>query len=169
MDFSAQAIQTTASKKLPSHHVASSECITAARPAQSTHLCKSHKGNNKTEFASLEGVSGLGLLQFMVGNAINLPYRNNLFDLVIDKGTLDSVLKSENCGQVLAQGVFNECMRVLTPSGSLLMFTDEDPEIRIPLIEVFLQESFTRSTGASFSNVAFINGLEYFLYEIGKQ
>ncbi|XP_014670537.1 PREDICTED: methyltransferase-like protein 12, mitochondrial [Priapulus caudatus] len=109
-----------------------------------------------------------GALTFTAADAARLPYVDGCFHLVTDKGTSDSVLKDAGGGRALALRMFGECARVLTPGGSLLMFTDEDPEMRLPLLEDFAKT--TRGGGASvrFSLLGERNGLEYFMYELRK-
>uniref|UniRef100_A0A673J3G2 Methyltransferase domain-containing protein n=1 Tax=Sinocyclocheilus rhinocerous TaxID=307959 RepID=A0A673J3G2_9TELE len=48
-------------------------------------------------------------------------------DLILDKGT-DALVRSKE-GQVKAGQIVKQCLQVLKPSGSLLQFSDEDPDL----------------------------------------
>uniref|UniRef100_A0A673J9B7 Uncharacterized protein n=1 Tax=Sinocyclocheilus rhinocerous TaxID=307959 RepID=A0A673J9B7_9TELE len=50
-------------------------------------------------------------------------------DLILDKGT-DALVRSKE-GQVKAGQIVKQCLQVLKPSGSLLQFSDEDPDARL--------------------------------------
>lgn len=67
----------------------------------------------------------------VIGDACALPYRDNIFDIIIDKGTMDSLLKDniKVRRQKKTTLFLKESLRVLAPGGSFLQFTDEDPDI----------------------------------------
>lgn len=54
------------------------------------------------------------------------------FQLLLDKGTWDSVARGGLSG---AYQVLSECLRVLSPQGTLIQFSDEDPDVRLPCLE----------------------------------
>ncbi|XP_071810469.1 citrate synthase-lysine N-methyltransferase CSKMT, mitochondrial-like [Asterias amurensis] len=103
-------------------------------------------------------------IQFLVADATRLPFRNNQFDMVFEKGTFDAMLNTKN--SELARCAFSETVRVLTPGGIFLQFSDENPDLRLSFLEEALRQnnvdrgrvSITyREIGSSF-------GTEYFLY-----
>ncbi|XP_072493352.1 citrate synthase-lysine N-methyltransferase CSKMT, mitochondrial [Notamacropus eugenii] len=78
------------------------------------------------------------------------------FQLVLDKGTWDAVARG---GQAGAQQLLSECLRVLAPQGTLVQFSDEDPDVRLPCLE--------RGTGSRLVTVHELGpfkGLSYFAY-----
>jgi ubiquinone/menaquinone biosynthesis C-methylase UbiE len=79
-------------------------------------------------------------LSFITADAQNLPFRDNSFEIVVDKGTMDSALKHKKLGYELAQKMAKEVIRVLKVYGHVLQFTDEDPELRLPLWEKLVTE-----------------------------
>ncbi|XP_032355211.1 citrate synthase-lysine N-methyltransferase CSKMT, mitochondrial [Etheostoma spectabile] len=60
-------------------------------------------------------------------------------DLIVDKGTTDALLRSKE-GRGKASLVLKQCLKVLRSSGSLLQFSDEDPDARLLWLETEAQE-----------------------------
>lgn len=54
------------------------------------------------------------------------------FQLLLDKGTWDAVARGGLPG---AHQMLLECLRVLSPQGTLIQFSDEDPDVRLPCLE----------------------------------
>ncbi|XP_074087757.1 citrate synthase-lysine N-methyltransferase CSKMT, mitochondrial [Macrotis lagotis] len=82
------------------------------------------------------------------------------FQLVLDKGTWDAVARAGPAG---AQRLLSECLRVLAPRGTLVQFSDEDPDVRLPCLE--------RGAGGSLVTVQELGpfrGLSYFAYLVQK-
>lgn len=75
-------------------------------------------------------------VHFVHGNATKMPFKKNTFDLVLDKGTTDSVLKFEDRTQahLMAKKIQNEALRIISPSGVYIQITDEDPDLRLSLL-----------------------------------
>ncbi|XP_036273180.1 citrate synthase-lysine N-methyltransferase CSKMT, mitochondrial [Pipistrellus kuhlii] len=72
-------------------------------------------------------------LRFMQADARNLePLASGSFQLVLDKGTWDAVARGGLPG---ASRLLSECLRVLSPQGTLIQFSDEDPDVRLPCLE----------------------------------
>ena len=72
-------------------------------------------------------------VHFVHGNATKMPFKKNTFDLVLDKGTTDSVLKFEDRTQahLMAKKIQNEALRIISPHGVYVQITDEDPDLRL--------------------------------------
>lgn len=114
------------------------------------------------------GTASVSNTSFIQADAENLPFLDCTFECIIDKGTVDSVLKHRDSriAAYLAEGMIRECGRVLAPGGRYLQVTDEDPELRLPL----LQASFS-SWGTLFSlsyKLLTHHNREYFIYTISK-
>lgn len=72
-------------------------------------------------------------LRFMQADAQNLqPVASGSFQLVLDKGAWDAVARGGLPG---AYRLLSECLRVLSPQGTLIQFSDEDPDVRLPCLE----------------------------------
>ncbi|XP_003920289.1 citrate synthase-lysine N-methyltransferase CSKMT, mitochondrial [Saimiri boliviensis] len=73
-------------------------------------------------------------LRFMQADALNLEAMasSGSFQLLLDKGTWDAVARG---GLPKAYQLLSECLRVLSPQGTLIQFSDEDPDVRLPCLE----------------------------------
>lgn len=103
----------------------------------------------------------LARIYFICADAEALPFRDNSFRLVFDKGTTDSLLKDNRHGVRKFKAVVLEVLRILGKGGKLLQFTDEDPDIRIPLLEKSCVGLFGTSVQYK---ILCIDGIEYFVY-----
>ena len=83
-----------------------------------------------------------------------MPFKTDMFDVVIDKGTTDSVLKFEDRTQayLMARKIQNEALRITSRSGVYIQITDEDPELRLDLLRGnTIQDSLDKSSDFSVS------------------
>lgn len=99
-------------------------------------------------------------LLFVCGDAEKLPFHSNIMHLVFDKGTTDSLLKDRKHGKKRTITALSEVFRVIVPNGKLLQFTDEDPDVRLPLLE-----QAAKNYDASINYKILSSGsIEYFMY-----
>ncbi|XP_063001708.1 citrate synthase-lysine N-methyltransferase CSKMT, mitochondrial [Elgaria multicarinata webbii] len=82
------------------------------------------------------------------------------FHLVLDKGTCDAMLRCPQ-GPGKARRLVAECLRVLKPQGSLLQFSDEDPDARVPLLEQ------AGGVPVTVKEIGQFNGISYYAYVLG--
>lgn len=84
--------------------------------------------------------------------------------LIVDKGTTDALVRSKE-GRAKAGQIVRHCLTVLQCSGSLLQFSDEDPDARLLWLE---NESQSSEVAANISvhEVGELRGVTYFCYHI---
>ncbi|KAM8880982.1 citrate synthase-lysine N-methyltransferase CSKMT, mitochondrial [Synchiropus picturatus] len=66
-------------------------------------------------------------------------YRPSSVDLIVDKGTIDALLRSRD-GKDKAGLMLRQCLGALRRSGSMVQFSDEDPDARLLWLETEAQE-----------------------------
>ena len=73
-------------------------------------------------------------------DATKMSFENNLFDCIIDKGTLDAIM----CGEdpIPPANLIKEMYRVTKKSGNFCIITHGEPETRINYIEKFKNENY---------------------------
>ncbi|XP_035005294.2 citrate synthase-lysine N-methyltransferase CSKMT, mitochondrial [Hippoglossus stenolepis] len=86
-------------------------------------------------------------------------------DLIIDKGTIDALLRSKE-GKGKAGLVLRQCLKVLRGSGSLLQFSDEDPDARLLWLEMEAQELGTMAADVGMQEVGELRGMYYYCYQV---
>lgn len=108
-------------------------------------------------------------------DAKNLPFKEHTFSLALDKGTSDAVLKGTE-GETAFVDVVQESLRVLKPSGKLIQFSDEPPEMRLSLLEKVKQEVMHTNFKTKNCNLRFIwreleinSGFQHFMYVVHKE
>ncbi|XP_061525244.1 citrate synthase-lysine N-methyltransferase CSKMT, mitochondrial isoform X1 [Phycodurus eques] len=84
-------------------------------------------------------------------------------DLIVDKGTTDALLKSKD-GKSGAGLVLKQCLKVLRPSGSLLQFSDEDPDARLLWLE-----TEARAARVEVQEVGDSGGVCYYCYRVSPR
>ncbi|KAK6183219.1 hypothetical protein SNE40_010742 [Patella caerulea] len=98
---------------------------------------------------------------FVVADVCHLPYRNGIFDCVVDKGTMDALVKDRILGEEKCRKMLSEMERLLNQNGTILQISDEHPEVRQQLLETLTQNNcltWSSSCISSFGNI------EYFMY-----
>ncbi|XP_077598102.1 citrate synthase-lysine N-methyltransferase CSKMT, mitochondrial [Stigmatopora nigra] len=81
-------------------------------------------------------------------------------DLIVDKGTTDALVRSK-CGKKNAGVVLKQCLKVLRHSGSLLQFSDEDPDARLLWLETEAPK-----TRVGVQEVGKLGGVCYYCYHV---
>ncbi|KAK3545551.1 hypothetical protein QTP70_008149 [Hemibagrus guttatus] len=84
--------------------------------------------------------------------------------LIVDKGTTDALVRSKE-GRDKAGQIVRQCLTVLNHSGSLLQFSDEDPDARLLWLEKESQGSEV-TADVSVHEVGELRGVTYFCYQI---
>ncbi|XP_018950886.2 citrate synthase-lysine N-methyltransferase CSKMT, mitochondrial isoform X1 [Cyprinus carpio] len=85
-------------------------------------------------------------------------------DLILDKGTTDALVRSKE-GQDKAGQILKQCLQVLKPSGSLLQFSDEDPDARLVWLEREVRGA-TLAADVGVQELGELRGVSYFCYQI---
>ncbi|KAK9541891.1 hypothetical protein VZT92_001909 [Zoarces viviparus] len=86
-------------------------------------------------------------------------------DLIVDKGTTDALLRSKE-GKWKANQVLKQCLKVLRSSGSLLQFSDEDPDARLLWLEMEAQEPGVMAADVGVQEVGERRGMTYYCYQV---
>ncbi|XP_077867422.1 citrate synthase-lysine N-methyltransferase CSKMT, mitochondrial-like isoform X2 [Saccoglossus kowalevskii] len=105
-------------------------------------------------------------IQFIIADATSLPFTSSTFDLVIDKGTLDAVLRNDN-GADMAVSAISEAIRVLKTNGHFLQISDEQPDTRFELLQQIAMK-YNCQLSVNFKQIDTSFGMEYFIYTINK-
>lgn len=92
----------------------------------------------------------------------------NSLDLIVDKGTIDALLRSKE-GTEKAALVLKQCLRVLRSSGSLLQFSDEDPDARLVWLETAIGDQGLVAADVGVQEVGVLRGVCYYCYEVTPQ
>jgi ubiquinone/menaquinone biosynthesis C-methylase UbiE len=80
-----------------------------------------------------EGGSCDGTVDFQTADAAALPFAKREFDVVVDKGTLDSLLTAPSSSKV-ASICLSEVVRVLKPNGIYVMVSYAPPKAREAIV-----------------------------------
>lgn len=112
----------------------------------------------------LKSKSSSQTVDFVQCDCKNLPFRHDLFDLIIDKGFTDTLLKEKNTQKSITQAInsIKNHLKILDNVGTIIQITDEDPELRINGILDRLKINF------NFKEVENQSGLSYFIYFLNK-
>ncbi|XP_058480058.1 citrate synthase-lysine N-methyltransferase CSKMT, mitochondrial [Solea solea] len=92
-------------------------------------------------------------------------YALSTVDLIIDKGTIDALLRSKE-GKGKANLMLKQCLKVLRSSGSLLQFSDEDPDARLLWLETEAREAGLMAADVGVQEVGELRGVNYFCYQV---
>ncbi len=108
---------------------------------------------------------------FVQADATKLPFLGNTFDIVLDKGTIDSIMKMKNKTECkhTAKTIMLGALNVVRPPGVYVQVTDEDPELRMALLEDLLSLYKTDRYRVSYKILSQArHQQEYFMYIISR-
>jgi len=106
-------------------------------------------------------------VHFVQADGTKIPFQSNTFDVILDKGTTDSVLKLEDEKKAfsLSRGILSESLRLLAPTGVYLQITDEDPDLRMSLLnDLLCKRSDKNNVRISHRTISEEESWEYFMY-----
>ncbi|XP_029944097.1 citrate synthase-lysine N-methyltransferase CSKMT, mitochondrial [Salarias fasciatus] len=89
-------------------------------------------------------------------------------DLILDKGTTDALLRSREGGGK-ADLLLRQCLKALRRSGSLLQFSDEDPDARLPWLEAAAAAACDQGLAGprvAVQEVGELRGVCYYCYQV---
>ncbi|KAM9836434.1 citrate synthase-lysine N-methyltransferase CSKMT, mitochondrial [Aulostomus maculatus] len=111
--------------------------------------------------------SSSSLLDFVELDCTQLHqhFRSGSLDLIVDKGTTDALLRSRE-GRGKAGLVLRQCLMALRRSGSLLQFSDEDPDARMLWLETEAQERGVMAADVGVQEVGELRGVCYYCYHV---
>lgn len=92
-------------------------------------------------------------------------YSSGSVDLIVDKGTTDALLRSKE-GNRKASLVLKQCLKALRSSGSLLQFSDEDPDARLLWLETESREQGVMVADVAVQEVGELKGVYYYCYHV---
>ncbi|XP_069578873.1 citrate synthase-lysine N-methyltransferase CSKMT, mitochondrial [Brachyistius frenatus] len=92
-------------------------------------------------------------------------YGSGSVDLIVDKGTTDALLRSKD-GRGKAGLVLKQCLKALRSSGSLLQFSDEDPDARLLWLETAARDPGVSGARVGAQEVGEIRGVCYYCYQV---
>ncbi|KAL0970411.1 hypothetical protein UPYG_G00241630 [Umbra pygmaea] len=92
-------------------------------------------------------------------------FNSERLDLILDKGTIDALLRSKE-GGAKASLVLKQCMKVLRNTGSLLQFSDEDPDSRMLWLEKESREPGLIIANVGVQEVGELRGVTYYCYQV---
>ncbi|XP_050406084.2 citrate synthase-lysine N-methyltransferase CSKMT, mitochondrial [Patella vulgata] len=101
---------------------------------------------------------------FVMADVCHLPYRDEIFDCVVDKGTIDALVKDKILGEEKCRKMLYEMGRLLNKNGTILQISDEHPEVRQQLLETLAQNNCLKWSSSCISS---FGNIEYFMY-IGR-
>ena len=125
----------------------------------------------REQFSNAEIIKPTSIVHFVQADATKMPFRGELFDVVLDKGTTDSVLKmdDEEKSLQMCREILSESLRLLSSSGVYLQITDEDPDLRMSLLQELLsKECDSNNISISHKKISEEGMWEYFMYALRK-
>jgi len=107
-------------------------------------------------------------IDYIECNCKYLPFKHDSFDIIVDKGYLDSVLKATSSTQSMNSSLKAICnlLECLNVNGYLLQITDETPDLRMSLFDQFKHNDF--KLGYFFKEIDLDNDRIYYAYFLRK-
>ncbi|XP_033127972.1 citrate synthase-lysine N-methyltransferase CSKMT, mitochondrial-like isoform X2 [Anneissia japonica] len=108
---------------------------------------------------------------YNTGDIKNLDFDSDTFDMILDKGTTDAIIRSPR-GTEIFGGIFKECTRLLKDDRTWVQVSDAPPEDRLDLLERSKMSSSEYKDPLlliSYKDLGVHFGVEYFMYLIYKR
>ncbi|XP_031556695.1 citrate synthase-lysine N-methyltransferase CSKMT, mitochondrial-like [Actinia tenebrosa] len=118
------------------------------------------KDREKTLFTAV------GEISLFLADVRNLPFRDETFELTIDKGTSDAVLRSPN-GEKDFFKLIAEVLRVSQHGGTVIQYSDEAPEARMDLLSK-ISGHVSSGLDVHYKELGCYQSIEYFMYVLQK-
>ena len=120
--------------------------------------------------------SSFSKIDYVLCDCKNLPFCDNFFNLAIDKGYLDSILKSANSPYSSAINSLENLLNKLDSCDNennnyIIQITDEVPELRIDLFDRLLVHLVKNKDNIRFKfnyKEIHVNNQSYFVYYLYK-
>lgn len=96
---------------------------------------------------------------------IHKRFSSSSVDLIVDKGTTDALLRCKE-GNQKAGLLLKECLKALRSTGSLLQFSDEDPDARLLWLETVAQQQGLTAADVGVQGVGELRGVSYYCYQV---
>lgn len=124
----------------------------------------------QTRVAAVPPLSPSSRLHFLEldGTRLHRHYRPGSVDLIVDKGTTDALLRSRDGGGT-AGLVLRRCLEVLHSSGSMLQFSDEDPDARMLWLEGAAKDGGVMLADIGVQEVGELRGVIYYCYHVSPR
>ncbi|KAK6292170.1 hypothetical protein J4Q44_G00379550 [Coregonus suidteri] len=121
----------------------------------------------QTEAKAVQPQNPSSKLDFLELDCTHLhkQFGSESLDLILDKGTIDALLRSREGGAKASQ-VLKQCLKVLRDSGSLLQFSDEDPDARMLWLEKEGREPGLMAADVGVQEVGELRGVTYYCYQV---
>lgn len=110
--------------------------------------------------------TGDGEISFFLADVRRLPFLDRTFDLTIDKGTSDAVLRSPNAEEDFLK-LITEVLRVSQHGGTVIQFSDEAPEVRMDLLSN-VKGHVSSGLDIHYKELGSYQSMEYFMYILQK-
>ncbi|KAM9827346.1 citrate synthase-lysine N-methyltransferase CSKMT, mitochondrial [Neosynchiropus ocellatus] len=119
---------------------------------------------------AVEPLSPSSRLEFIELDCTRLHerYRPGSVDLIVDKGTIDALLRSKE-GKGQAGLMLRQCLEALRRSGSMVQFSDEDPDARLLWLETEAKERGVMLADVGVQDVGELGGVCYYCYHLSPR
>ncbi|RUS91398.1 hypothetical protein EGW08_000828 [Elysia chlorotica] len=94
-----------------------------------------YQNKRMQEYQQMVQLNSESTLHLICADVLCLPFRAGEFDVAIDKGTMDALLKDKGQGHFKSGLLMAEVTRLLSPGGRYLQISDEDPDSRLLFLE----------------------------------
>jgi SAM-dependent methyltransferase len=142
----------------------SREALNILRNKHNYELLETRKRNTSNSPFQSSSIT----IDYIECNCKYLPFKHDSFDIIVDKGYLDSVLKATNSTQSIKSSLRAICnlLENLNINGYLLQITDETPDLRMSLFDQLKHNDF--KLGYFFKEIDLDNDRVYYAYFLRK-